>query len=220
MRKVIMAILEKDLDKIKNKKVLEIGCGDWPFAKDVLEKNGCEWYGLDVIPSDIANVRGTIDKIPFPDKTFDLVLCNQVLEHVYEYGIPWDLAIPEINRVLKINGIFMANSPIHYHGHPWFLFGRLKKIKKCISRYFKDVKLRKFHNEKEKCWRQLSTKGFWSNIGFPDFLFPKNAYSHQLFISAEKCKEIDFESNYVYLFRIPKVLIRFVWAVIKDATGL
>ena len=145
-RKVIMTQLVKDLKHFKNIKVLEIGCGEWDFSKNILEKQGCEWYGIDVIKTKLANIKGTIDDIPFQDNTFDLVLCNQMLEHIYEYGISWHDAFTEINRVLKVGGIFLANSPFHLHGHPHFLFGRRQKIRRTLRKYFKPVSMFQIYN--------------------------------------------------------------------------
>ena len=46
--------------------------------------------------------------MPFGDNKFDFILCNHVLEHVYDD----DLAIKELQRVLKINGIAILQVPI------------------------------------------------------------------------------------------------------------
>ena len=46
--------------------------------------------------------------MPFDDNSFDFILCNHVLEHVYDD----DLAVQEIKRVLKKNGIAILQVPI------------------------------------------------------------------------------------------------------------
>jgi SAM-dependent methyltransferase len=46
-------------------------------------------------------------KIPFPDNCFDLVVSNQVMEHVQDLS----LTFMEINRVLKPNGRFLVLFP-------------------------------------------------------------------------------------------------------------
>ena len=45
--------------------------------------------------------------LPFPDDTFDLVVCSEVLEHLHEYMD----AVKEIERVLKKGGKFYASVP-------------------------------------------------------------------------------------------------------------
>jgi len=46
-------------------------------------------------------------ELPFPDESFDLVVCSEVLEHLHEYND----AIKEIHRVLKKGGKFYASVP-------------------------------------------------------------------------------------------------------------
>ena len=55
----------------------------------------------DVVYCDIADVK-------FPDNTFDLIVCNHVLEHVPRD----DLAISELYRVLKPGGVAILQVPI------------------------------------------------------------------------------------------------------------
>lgn len=52
-------------------------------------------------------------KLPFPDETFDLVIANQVFEHIAEPSS----ALREIHRVLKKGGSFVAAFPM---GNVWF----------------------------------------------------------------------------------------------------
>ena len=57
--------------------------------------------------SPLAEVKMDIHKIPFQNETFDVILCNHVLEHVDD-----DKASKEIYRVLIPKGIFIAMIPI------------------------------------------------------------------------------------------------------------
>ena len=217
LRKTVIYVLERLLKKIKNKTVLEIGCGDWDFAKNILEKNGCTWYGVDVVPG-ISNIIGEADDIPLPDESVDVVLCSQTAEHWYEYGVSFDMAFKEINRVLKEKGELILNSPVHYHGHPWFLLGKIGKLMDKCESYFSNVHFYGCYSKKEKCWRKLSSKGFWSHVGFPDFLFQKKSFSYQLFIIGFKNS---FIANYEYVpnkqrFRIINVAFRFMKEMIKN----
>ena len=93
-------------------RLLDVGCGTKPyrslFAVDA-------YIGLD-IDSDASRRRGIADHLydgkafPFADGSFDSILCNQVLEHVFNP----DEFLGEIARVLKPGGSFY--SPSHSYG--------------------------------------------------------------------------------------------------------
>ena len=63
-------------------------------------------------------LRGNTLRLPFPDATFDRVLCSEVLEHVPDPG----QAALELVRVLKPGGLFAASVPTPFTEHA-FHFG-------------------------------------------------------------------------------------------------
>jgi len=61
------------------------------------------------IESPLAKVKADIHHLPFPDRAFDIVLCNHVLEHVND-----DIqAMREIARVLKPGGFAILQVPFY-----------------------------------------------------------------------------------------------------------
>ncbi|MBV9083683.1 MAG: methyltransferase domain-containing protein [Acidobacteriaceae bacterium] len=57
---------------------------------------------------------GTAENIPWPDEYFDVVICNNVLEHLPDPCA----AFVEIKRVLKKGGVFAAKTPNRFHYVP------------------------------------------------------------------------------------------------------
>jgi SAM-dependent methyltransferase len=81
--------------------ILDIGCGDGRVTNRLTSK--CvSAVGLDSSIEALQHVKtakvlGDIARLPFPDKSFDLVLCCEVLEHL-PYQI-YQLALAEMERV-------------------------------------------------------------------------------------------------------------------------
>lgn len=71
------------------------------------EKQHGNQYTTADIESPLAKVKMDIHNIPFPENSFDVVLCNHVLEHVRD-----DIrAMSEIRRVLKPGGFSILQVP-------------------------------------------------------------------------------------------------------------
>jgi len=86
--------------KFHPKNVLEIGPGN-KVVTDFLRKEGVSVTTLDVDTRLEPDVVGSVDNLPLKDKSFDVVLCSEVLEH-----LPFDLfqkSLMEIKRVAKKN---------------------------------------------------------------------------------------------------------------------
>ena len=99
-----------------NGKLLDIGCGTKPY-KNICD-NVSEYIGLEIDDEGNRNhshadifYDGKI--IPFEDKFFDSILSNQVFEHVFN---PVEF-LQEINRVTKIEGLFLLTVPFVWDEH-------------------------------------------------------------------------------------------------------
>lgn len=100
-------------------RVLDVGCGTQPY-RELFEVS--EYVGLD-IDTPLARERGTADafyggdRFPFDEARFDTVLCNQVLEHVFNP----ELFVAEIRRVLANGGRLVLTVPFVWdeHEQPW-----------------------------------------------------------------------------------------------------
>lgn len=90
------------LNNISGSKVLDIACGRGFLAKEIVEKHLVEVTGMDFVLSDQINhsinpkfLNGDINDIPFPDRSFDTVICTHTLEHIVDIKG----ALKELRRV-------------------------------------------------------------------------------------------------------------------------
>jgi len=91
-----------------NLKVLHIA-PEQCFYSRFKKLNNLDYITADM-DSPIADVRLDVQKMPFEDNEFDVVICNHVLEHVEDDRI----AMSEILRVLKKGGFALIHVPIDY----------------------------------------------------------------------------------------------------------
>lgn len=78
--------------------LLEIGIGN-EFVSDYLRKKNIRVTTLDVYFELKPDIVGTVTKIPMLDKSFDTVMCCEVLEHLPYHSFP--AALKEIFRVTR-----------------------------------------------------------------------------------------------------------------------
>ena len=124
--------------------VLDVGCGEMPFR--ALINPQARYTGLDVPQASDFGMRGDGEifsfdgrSIPFPDASFDNVICTEVLEHADDPV----MLTAEILRVLKPGGTLVATVPfsarVHYAPHDYHRFTRFR-LAQMFSR-FKDVEI-------------------------------------------------------------------------------
>lgn len=99
------------------KKALEIGCGTGIFTA-VIARSGADITAVDLSPELAERARAgnpapnvkflvmNVEKLDFPDNTFDCVYGSSVLHHL---NLP--KALPEMLRVLKPGGAFVFTEP-------------------------------------------------------------------------------------------------------------
>jgi SAM-dependent methyltransferase len=96
-------------------RVLDVGCGSRPYE---LLVSSTEYVGLELdTPENRRTKRADVyydgSELPFPDRSFDGVISNEVLEHVFEP----DAFIADIARVLKPNGRLLLTVPFVWDEH-------------------------------------------------------------------------------------------------------
>jgi ubiquinone/menaquinone biosynthesis C-methylase UbiE len=117
--------------------VLDVGCGRGEYLLGLLERTP-NAFGIDTSPKKLedcwrqhAELRSralnvSADAIPFPSGHFDVVIVNEVLEHIPDQ----DGALREIWRVLKPRGkflLFCPNRLYPFETHGLLIRGTLRK---------------------------------------------------------------------------------------------
>ena len=94
-------------------KLVDIGCGSKPYIKYFRYIN--DYIGVDINKGE-ADIVANAESLPIKSNSIDIVLCNQLIEHVPEP----DKIIGEIHRILKEGGILILTAPQmgRLHGEP------------------------------------------------------------------------------------------------------
>lgn len=102
--RIICEYLNSNKELLQDKKILlfapERGIKQW------LKNNNFEFITADLYKK--ADLKIDITKIDLESSSFDVVFCNHVLEHVNNYNV----ALKEINRILKKDGILICSVPV------------------------------------------------------------------------------------------------------------
>jgi SAM-dependent methyltransferase len=123
---------------VAGKRVLEVGCNVGATANVAARLGAAQVVGVDVDQVAVATARANTERwggrleflhvrdtrrLPFGDESFDVVICNSVLEYVPPTQLPCVLA--EISRVLAAGGIVLVHGtsnrlwPRETHSGQW-----------------------------------------------------------------------------------------------------
>ena len=98
-------------------RILDLGCGSVPLFglyKSFMSENICVDWDKSIHQNQYLDISMDISKpLPFPDDSFDTIICSDVLEHIFE---PKNV-IEEMIRVCKDNGFIILNVPFDYWMH-------------------------------------------------------------------------------------------------------
>ncbi len=99
-------------------RALDLGCGPTPVAAIALSKQGLDVTGIDIAHSICALAHETsagavraivadAEHLPFPDAAFDIVTCDDTIEHIFDQ----EAAAAEVARVTRRGGRLLVVTP-------------------------------------------------------------------------------------------------------------
>jgi ubiquinone/menaquinone biosynthesis C-methylase UbiE len=103
--------------------IVDIGCGTGNLIDCITNCYGdASIYGVDLSEDSLEPAKqrfktyknihfkiGSLDRLPFEDRSIDLITCTEVLEHTFPEI--FTQAFAEVNRALKKDGYFVASVP-------------------------------------------------------------------------------------------------------------
>lgn len=117
--------------------ILDAGCGTGQNVQNLVAKVSPKVFGFDLSPlanpfwrkRDLNRVcNASVNQIPFPENTFDFVVCVDVLE---SEGVSEELAVNEMRRVAKDGGYLILVVP----AYDWLLTPEHHQAVHAIRRY-------------------------------------------------------------------------------------
>jgi len=192
---IIFLTIIEELSKHKGEKILDAGCESGfylPFISKQFKivygfdfsREGCEiakqkikrFKNVHVFQHDLTK------KTKFKKSSFDVILCSEVLEHIYNL----DASLKELKRILKINGTLIITVPnFTFLGHSY--------IEEKITEFF-------FHWKDPTHIHRYSIKK-WENI-LKKYFFIEKVYTTTHYFS-KILHKIGFNRNIV--FKIDKL---------------
>jgi SAM-dependent methyltransferase len=96
-------------------RVLDVGCGAKPY-EPLFAPYAASYVGVDPVDNPRAELKGSVEDLPVEDASFDVVLCNQVLEHCDDPA----RAVSELRRATAPGGRVLASTHgvMAYHPSP------------------------------------------------------------------------------------------------------
>lgn len=179
-------------DFIRNKRVLDFGCGSGYGAAEMAE-HATSVEAIDVSEEAIAHASASFAKpnlryasfdpeklLPFEDGSFDVVTSFQVIEHVEDF----DLYVAEARRVLVSGGLFIVITPDRAYRlfawqKPWNRWHvdefSSRGLKTLLDRHFDQVDMMAMSGDAALCKPELDRcrKLKWMTSPFTVGIYPR-----------------------------------------------
>ncbi|MFJ8457681.1 glycosyltransferase [Lysinibacillus xylanilyticus] len=178
---------------LKNKVVLDAACGEG-YGSEILSAQARQVYGMDIDEKSITHAKktyvksnldflvGSIEKLPFEDDFFDIIVSFETIEHVDENL--QKKFLKEIKRVLKKDGLLIISTPN-------------KKVYSDHRNYSNPFHIKEFYKDEFYTFLKSSFQNveFYYQLRESVFLLSKN--NSQFFYNLDTKIEVDEMSKYI-----------------------
>ncbi|HEX8122393.1 MAG TPA: class I SAM-dependent methyltransferase [Solirubrobacteraceae bacterium] len=139
------------------RRVLDAACGTAYGTRMLADAGAASVTGVDRAtavldaarpgcPENVELVTGDLRELPFGDRSFDLVVCFEAIEHVDEP----ERVLRELERVVSADGLVLVSSPnrdVYEPGNPHHLHEYTPaELRETLERFFAHVELRRQAN--------------------------------------------------------------------------
>lgn len=136
----MLTVEPRRMDLQDGHKVLDVGCGPGRHSWAACKGKNCQVHSMDIDPVSLRRAKWMFQKLdeqgenkgewtifkgsgmclPFKDRSFDRVICSEVLEHVDDEH----QVARELTRVLKDDGIMAVSVPTSYTERLFWRIGK------------------------------------------------------------------------------------------------
>ena len=221
---------EKYIGKIKDKNVLEVGCGvNYIVPYWLLTKNNV--VAFDPCKEPVFLLNDIIKRLNIPDKSlqlcvgdadlinldqkFDIININNVLHHISDKRG----TLSKLKKMLKKDGKILIVEPNYYYPFRWIaetdIFGKFNFVKKYFEKNYlieKNEKAIKFKELKQLIKDMNFSTGV--NVGDPNYLGYATIYFLDKF--PRLVNLIYYTDKYLFSKIIPKVIAPFQYFIISQ----
>jgi len=198
-------------EDLKNKNVLDIGCGFGWFEINAEKRGVKKIIGTELEEKDLETARkyttsekiefkvGSAIKLPFPDNSFDTVVSWEVVEHIPKNTE--DKMFKEVTRVLKSGGSFYLSTPYNsffakFFDPAWWLIGHRHYSKSKLIRIGEDAGF--------KIEKTIINGGWWEILGINNLYIAKWIFKRrpffENFINKKQNLEYKKEDGFTNIF--------------------
>lgn len=180
-------------ENLKDRDVLDIGCGFGWFELFALRQNVRSIHGIEYSQADLQTALkhvhdprshfsvGTAISLPFPDQSFDTVVSWEVIEH-----IPKETEakmFQEVRRVLRPGGVFYMSTPSaalssRVLDPAWWLIGHRHYHEKDLKKFAQEAGFKGATLFQQGGWWEIAS---WWNLYIAKWIFRRSPFCGALF---------------------------------------